>query len=738
MERISFFWLYLLILILIFHLLYSPAYPSSKSNEIEKAIFPTFASKPPKIDGVLDDEVWQNPPLDVEFITYRPRYGETFPQKTFVWTAYDDKNLYFAFYCFDQEPEKIKTSITKRDNIFNDDWVGLSLDTMGTKQSSYNLFVNPNGIQADELNSAVSGEDSSPDWVWESAAKLSKDGYQVEICLPLKSIRFKSGSEVQMGILFWRGISRLGMSGTWPGVEPGSGVLTQLATIVYKNLKNSLNLEFLPDVTFGSKSQRNSEQEWKKSENFRDFGIGFKYGITTSLTADIAINPDFSQVESDSFQIEVNRRYPVFYSEKRPFFMEGADIFNFATISYGFLRTPVHTRKILDPLWGAKLTGTIGKTAIGIITACDEWTPIFWDDSSSNSYEGKNAYFTIVRGKYGLGKDSYLGSIYSSRVIGSEYNHVCGTDLILRFSKNHQIKSSLLASYSKEKEEKSESPALDFNFMYAHETKHLGIMAAFEHIDTNFRMDSAFLMRTGISHGWLWIGPNFYPHLKKIPWLMLISPQLTFQYIHDIKTKMNDGLLRVSSQINFTRQGALNIAYTLQTESWAYKSFDKEILDFEGKIQLTNWLHLGAVISTGDQIYYFSTSPYLGKEHLASFSLTLQPSAKLNLSMNLEHSGFWKSQEKVYEVNIFYTRATYQFSKYFFVRAIAQYNSFQSRMLTDFLASFTFIPGTVIHLGYGGLYEKSEGMNDGLAVSKSNLINTERSIFFKASYLWRF
>jgi len=169
---------------------------------------PPFAGSSPKIDGNLDDEIWQNPPLRENFITYNPAYGEVLPQKTEVWMAYDKKNLYFAFKCYDTEPEKIKTSITRRDNMFSDDWVGLSLDALGIKQAAYDLFCNPNGIQGDILNSAVSGEDVSPDFVWESAGQLTNEGYQVEMSIPLRSIRFKSGQEVRMGVLFWRRISR--------------------------------------------------------------------------------------------------------------------------------------------------------------------------------------------------------------------------------------------------------------------------------------------------------------------------------------------------------------------------------------------------------------------------------------------------------------------------------------------------------------------------------------------------
>ena len=322
-----------LVVELIIFVISMPTIISAKQIKKEYEIFyPTTVTSPPKIDGVLNDGVWENPPLEKDFITYNPLYGEVFPEKTLIWIAYDSENLYFAFKCYDSEPHKIKTSITKRDNIFDDDWVGLSLDALGNKQSSYDFFINPSGIQADILTSAVSGEDLSPDFIWESAGKLNSEGYQVEICIPLRSIRFKSSSEVKMGILFTRKISRLSMSGSWPEIKAGYPTFAAHTSIIYKDLKKPLNLEILPSTTFGSNNNRINPREWDKNEKFKDIGVGLKYGITSSITTDITVNPDFSQVESDAFQVEVNRRYPIFYREKRPFFMEGMHIFDFFSL----------------------------------------------------------------------------------------------------------------------------------------------------------------------------------------------------------------------------------------------------------------------------------------------------------------------------------------------------------------------------------------------------------------------
>ena len=714
--------------VLIILLLSNVLYPGGMEVDKEKNIlYPDFAETAPRIDGDLDDPVWQGVPLKEDFITYNPLYGEKLAQKTHVRVAYDKKNLYFAITCYDTEPGKIKTSITRRDSIFNDDWVGISLDALGNKQTSYDLFVNPNGIQGDILTSAVSGEDISPDFVWDSAGKVTAEGYRVEMKIPLRSIQFKSGKEVKMGILFWRRISRLGISGSWPDIEPGRGIFNVKTTMVLKDLEKPLKLEVLPSVVYGNNKDRLNMEQWQ-GEDFTDLGIGLKYGITSSITADITVNPDFSQVESDAFQVEANQRYPIFYSEKRPFFMEGIDIFSFFTIPHGYFPRAVHTRRIVDPKWGAKLTGTIGKAAFGILTAGDNMPE-----------EGQPDAFTgIARGKYSLGKDNYIGLLFSSRNINGDYNRVFGVDMSYRTFKHQQLFASFLTGTSSEAETEPAITSSDYNLTYSYDTKALGMTAAFEHIGKDFRMDSAFLQRTGIDEGWIWIGPNVYPDAKKLPWLKRISPEFIFQYLHDLRTGMDDQLFHTGLTFNFIKQAYANLYVEYRKESWNSETFPLKSFGISGEIQMTKWLEIGASFSGGTGIFYEADPSFTGDASSGSVYFTLQPGKNLNQHFSYYHTQLSKDKTKLYDVDIFYSRTTYQFNKYFFLRAIIQYNGYQEKLLSDFLASFTLIPGTVIHVGYGGLYEKREWKNGEWIPGRGDLLNTKRSLFFKASYLWRF
>jgi hypothetical protein len=714
---------------------------TAEMEETGGIIYPGKTTVKPGIDGILDEEPWQVPPLKADFISYDPLYGEKLPYKTLVWMTYDNKNLYFAFRCYDSEPQKIKTSMTSRDNMWDDDWVGILLESLGNKQTMYGFVVNPSGIQGDLLQSTGNEQDLSPDFVWESAGKITYSGFQVEICIPLRSIRFQSGKEVKMGIIFKRKISRLSVKGSWPELKPGEGEFNFLKPVIYRKLEKPLKLEILPGITHTSNRQRLQPDQWNKSENITAFGIGVKYGITSSITADITLNPDFSQVESDAFQVEVNQRYPLFYNEKRPFFMEGADIFSFFTIPNGFLPYALHTRRIIDPAYGVKLTGTVKDFSFGLLHAGDKWPGQVQD--GINPHKDKIAFFGIARGKYSLGKDNYIGLLYSGREFLEEYNRVIGADIGFRLSKNQRINASFLQSNSfgengSPTNNSNNSPSRNFNFLYAYSTKPLEINAAFEHIGRDFRMDSAFLRRTGLDEGWASIAYNFYHDSQKIPWLKLIKSSIFFQYLHDLNTNMEDMYLDLGLVLNFIKQGHILINYYARRESWEGEVFPLNQFYLHGGMQFTKWLQMCAEITWGEKIYYEAQPAYKGKGYDPALFINLQPNNKLKQTFNFYHSDLFKNKKKIYDVNIFFSSTTYQFNKYFFLRAVLQYNSFDKRLLTDFLASFTFIPGTVFHLGYGGLYESRKWQNNNWLYRQGDLLNIKRSFFLKASYLWRF
>ena len=352
----------------------STAKPAEAAAPKPSLQVPHRLSQPPSIDGVLDDEVWRSGPLETgEWLSYNPLHGTAIPQKTKTWIAYDADYLYFAFQCDDPEPSQIKTSITRRDNIWSDDWVGLSLDALGTGQLSYHLLVNPSGVQLDMLNSASGGEDTSPDYVWDSAGRQNATGYAVEIRLPLQTIRFPRRRRRAHGdpVLAPRQPRR--DVGVLAGAHARHLGVRAACVAAVQRPPARLAREVIPSATYARNESRATPSRWGAADDEGDFGVSAKYGITSTVTLDATINPDFSQVESDAFQVEVNQRFPVFFSEKRPFFMEGSGIFTLAGEGNdNSLQRAVHTRRIVDPIFGAKLTGNVGRFSFGTLTALDQ------------------------------------------------------------------------------------------------------------------------------------------------------------------------------------------------------------------------------------------------------------------------------------------------------------------------------------------------------------------------------
>jgi hypothetical protein len=624
----------------------------------------------------------------------------------------------------------VKTSLAQRDKILRDDYVGVLLDAMGSRQGSFEFYVNPSGIQMDAVNSAVSGGDITPDFVWQSAAKLTPDGYHAEIRIPLESIRFKSGKEVKMNVAFFRSVPHLGVMAVWPEIPAGQSDFNVMAAIVYKDLEAGLRLEILPNITYSIDSERTTPDTWDKTRD-TNFGVGIKYGITSAITAEATWKPDFSQVESDVFQVEVNRRYPIFYSEKRPFFMESKDVLDFTVVNGGMMLAPVHTRLIADPGWAAKLSGSAGKMNFALLAANDRSAGWYSTDLPG---ESKSALFGIIRAKYNIGSDNTLGVLYTGRHFAEQRNDVAGVDLKYRLSGEIRTSLSFLYSASREAEGDPLKNGTGLNAMLEYNTIWLCSMAIYERYSSDFFMATAFQNRVGISRGGFTIGPVFNIKSPKIKWLTLIIPTISYYRLYDLETKMTDTTRWLGLNFSFAPQGELHIQFWHENEAWAGKLLDKKYFYTSGSIQLFKWLYLYQDMTFGDQIYYHPSEPFVGNGKTLNFGVTLEPMSKLKVGLNYLHSDLKEKQtgNKIYSVDIYNLQTVYQFNKYFFLRGIVRYDNFEEKLLTDFLASFTLIPGTVVHLGYGSLYMKYP-WNPG----RDDLMKVKQGIFFKASYLWR-
>jgi Domain of unknown function (DUF5916) len=699
-------------------------------------------TKPPVLDGVLGDEAWAGPPLDLgDWLSYNPLPGDRIAQKTDVWLGYDARYLYVAFRCSDPEPARIKTGIRRRDTLFNDDWVGLSLDSLGTRQTSYDMFVNPSGMQADILTGAGSGENTAPDWVWESAGALTDGGYNVELRVPLESLRFKGGARVAMGILFWRRVSRLGVSVSWPDLPPGRSVFERYATAVFTDLPDRRTREVIPSATYALDQKRENPSRFAGAHGDPQFGASVKFGLSSSATVDATVNPDFSQVESDAFQVEVNQRYPVFYSEKRPFFMEGSDLFSLAGPGGDSnMQAAVHTRRIIDPVLGAKFTASAGKLTFGSISAWDEAPGRTLDPDAPNPYEGQRKAFNVARATYSLGPGSFVGALITDTRFAGGGNTVAGADLSLKLDARQRVSGMLLYTTTRTPDGQTTTHGLGSHAAYSFSSRRTNIQTFVEHYDTDFQMDTAFYNQTGITRGWVYADYNIYPDKTRYPWLRRIVPFVFSQHGRDRIARGNEHLTIPGIRLNLTRQGFLRIDQFFGREPWMGQSFKLDRTRIQGSAQIVRWLNVDARFVIGYSTYYDTVAPFQGKSRQTSLGFSFEPIPRFaqRVSFSLVDFDRASTGERVYNVRIVNTRSVYQFSKHFFVRGIVQFDSQQKRVLTDFIASYELRAGTVLHAGYGSLIEQ-RGFRDNVWVPlEGDYLTTQRGLFFKASYLYRF
>ncbi len=701
---------------------------SAKDQKSLEPLIPYKTETPPFIDGKLDDPVWERAPREQGFTTYHPDYGKPMADDTVVYYAYDPENLYFAFRCFDSDPDKIKASVSARDKIRPDDWICINLDTFNDHQSLYALYVNPLGVQMDSRFEG-GNEDFTVDIVWFSAGLIDDKGYSVELRIPFKSIRFRQSQPVVMGVIYERMISRRSQAGTYPALDPnvGPNFLTQTRPLIFKGIKRYTLFEVLPAVTY---SQSSAQEAGKLTSlgGTGDLSLTAKYGITSRLIFDGTYNPDFSQVEADAGQVDFNLRYALFYPEKRPFFLEGLEKFNFGG-SYATdpLGEVVHTRTIVNPILGFKLNGKVGKKdTIASMYALDD-LPV---EAADNQ-----AHFGIFRYKRSLAEDGFIGGFYTGRERASGFNRVAGADGQFRINP-----SSILGFYTffSQTQTNSEQPREDghaLSLHYLSNTRNWIVMAGIQDISKDFQTETGYLTRNGLTWFRSGIVRMFYP---KSNLLLRIDPMVHFFLTRDKFSNLYENLSTFDTRFMFSRNSYITIGGGYATEIFLGERFDISSFRLSASSNITKSFTLSVSYRYHGKIRYLS-DPNQGQGSDASFLINFLPSENIHLELSLLYSDFYRrsASKKEYDYMIVRSKNTYQVNKYLFFRGILEYNSFYKRLTTDFLASFTYIPGTVIHLGYGSLYEKLE-WREGMYRPSENFLETQRGLFFKASYLWRF
>ena len=701
------------ILVMLIFLLTNLVFSEEKILKIPKL------SSPPKIDGILDNLLWEKEALKIEdFLQFAPKEKGTPSEKTVAYIGYDQKNLYIAVRCYDSESRKIRATITNRDNPFDDDWILIILDTFNEKRRAYEFFINPVGVQGDAIRTEEgSDQNESVSWdtVFYTDGKIDEEGYTVEAAFPFKSLRFPDNDNKIWGIGIARNIPRKGEIITWPGMSREiPGIIVQGREIsIQGRVEKGKNLEVMPIIT----SLKTQDEKVDLQP-----GVNLKYGVSSDLTLDFTLNPDFSHIEADAPQIDINRRFALYYSEKRPFFLEGMEIFQFPEIEM------VYTRRIINPLLGAKLTGKVGRFTYGFLSAYDlDPTESLWEVHNGGGNRDDNALFNIFRMKTDIFRESYLGFCLADKEIDGSYNRVAGVDGQFKFKNKYFFSFQALASKTKSGGEDSGfAPALYGNFLYY--TKHWVAGVHWKSIHPGFEASSGFINRVD------YIRMTAYTSFR-------IFPQK--EYLNGIYFNLNAGKMNAYNQNILTDKWAeaaihfeinqfshLNVSFENYMERYGGVNFHKNSLTLNGNTNLISWLPFGFYFRTGDSIFYDPDDPFLGWGNTYGLFLNFKPSRRLQMGFDFSKNTFLEERggKQLWDYNVIRQKTTYQISKTLSLRAIIDYNHFDKKIYNSFLVSYILKPGTVFFLGIdSNLLQNEAGI----------YTRTSYSVFLKFSYWWR-
>ena len=477
--------------------------------EYRAEAFRTFESI--EIDGEFNEPEWQNAKPINQFIQVEPDEGASITQPTEVRILYDDQNLYFGFTCFEAEMSKLAANEMRRDSrdVFDNDYVFVLLDTYDDRRSGFFFLANPLGGMVD---AAVTdgGDTQNRDWdaVWACGAKINEDHWTAEMAVPLSQLRFNESDKMTWGINFGRDIQRHRERTLWTPVSSAHGWwakfrTTNLGTLAgLEGISPSRHLELLPYVLPGL--SRDDEDD-KETKGVFEAGLDLKYGITHNLTADLTLNTDFAQVEADEEQVNLTR-FSLFFPEKRPFFLEGAGLFEIGIPRPSFRRPPplllFYSRRIgieeghaIPVIGGGKVTGKIGSYGVGLLNVL---TDEFHTDESvtdpDDIVDEPRTNYSVLRLKRDVLQNSSVGLIGINKQNADRYNRTAGFDFVYRPLDNMDVRGFWARTFEEEMSGQNNAWYLRTNWR----NSRFRVVGSYTDVDEDFNPEVGFVRREGI------------------------------------------------------------------------------------------------------------------------------------------------------------------------------------------------------------------------------------------------
>jgi len=712
-------------------------------------------SGPIEVDGVLDEPAWRDAtavPLPFEWF---PGDNEPAPVETEVRIFFDEENLYLGFLAHDPDPSAIRANLADRDTPVQDDHVGFMVDPFNDERRGFQFRINPLGVQMDAIFSENEGyEDFSWDAIWDSDGKITEDGYVVEVAVPFKSLRFPRTAEAQTwGFMAFRSYPRdvRHRMRSHPTDRNRACILCQVNKMEgIQGVDPGRNVEVTPTLTAVRTDTRPEwpSGAWEHGDGDYEPGVTARWSMTPNLVFNGAVNPDFSQVEADVAQLEVNNRFALYYPERRPFFLEGAD----------FFLTPlnvVFTRTVADPRVGAKVTGKEGANAIGFFLTQDRVNNLIFpaNQGSRSAFLQDDVTAGVLRYRRDVGEGSTLGGLVTIREGERYHNRVYGADAFVRLSRTNTIQGQYLRSDTEYPAEIVEEfgqepeafPGNALFLQFLHRSRDWMAVVNAKQLDEGFRSDAGFIPRVDTRSGDVLLQRTWWAS-EPGRWYSFLNAGLLVARTEDLDGRLTDERVQITGGYSGPLQSAVNVAVARRKERYAetlFRDLDAGYVGFEIRPSGLGTFGFGTELS--------KTVDYLAGE--AGTQITAGPSADLKLGrhLNLELRHSFRRLERdgdwAFIANLSQIRAVYNFNVRTFFRAILQYQNIERNpdkyavavdreartFLTQLLFSYKVNPQTVVFLGYS---DNAMGLLTG-DLDRTDLTRTDRTFFLKLGYAWR-
>ena len=698
------------------------------------------------IDAVLDEEAWEN--ALVLDLNYEVEPGENVPPpvRTEVLLTYDDSHLYAAFRCYDDDPSAIRAHITDREDCFGDDHANIHIDTFNDERRNFTIGTNALGVQMDAVATVNRGFDWSWDGIWDSHGRIYEWGYVLEYSIPFSQLRFQHTEGPQVwGFDAWRIYPRSVQHfiGVIPQDPNNNCWQCQMVKIKgFEGVSPGRNLEVSPTATTARTDERSSlpDGNFEKAAERTEFGATAKWGLTPNMILSGTLNPDFSQVEADALQMDINEPFALYYGEKRPFFTEGADFFS-------TLKNAIYTRTMREPSLGLKLTGKEGVHTVGAYVVQDTLTNLIFPGSEGSNATtlSRTATVSVFRYKHDIGSNYTLGALFTDREGRDYFNRVLGFDADLRPTKVDQFQIQLLGSmtaYPAATADEFEQPKGPFYdsfiaFEYDRPTRNNYWWLDYDQVGSGFRADLGFIPRVdfrniegGYYHTWI-AEPGLWWSRFRAAWEL--------NYYED----QEGNLLQKGGLGWFTFQGALQSYLHIRAqglrEAYDDREFDLMYYYLQGGFSPSGNFSVWLRTQFGDRIDYANTRR--GKQFYLNPELELKLGRHLRLSIDHGFERMTVEGGRLYTANISQLSAVYQFNIRTFLRCILQYRDYrrnpdlytdeidpeEQHLFTQLLFSYKINPQTLFFLGYTDNYQGGP---------EYALTQNDRSFFLKLGYAW--